>query len=102
MIMNLSLDQRRALFWTLCIPLRWTLASLGDHPLLRLYALAIGSRWVLGMEKSVKGAFGGRAWWAKERRTHGILWLAYALTGRSVLLKVDTLYGMHNWIQKSD
>ena len=100
--MELSLDQRRALFWAVCIPLRWTLASLGDRPLRRLYALVIGSRWVFGMEKGVKGAFGGRAWWAAERRTHGILWLAYASTGRSMWLKADTLYGVHNWMQKSD
>ena len=91
------------LFWIVCIPLRWTLASIGDNAALRAFALVIGSRWALGMEMGVEGVFGGPAWWAEHRRNHGLLWLAYALHGDSRWLKLDTLYGVRNWVRaKSD
>ena len=88
------------LFWTVCIPLRLTLASLGDNTVLRMFALLIASRWALGLVMSVEGVFGGPAWWAEYRRMHGLLWLGYALTGDSRWLKVDTIFGIRNWVIK--
>ena len=73
---------------------------MGDVPLLRVFAIVIGSRWVLGEEMGVEGAFGGPAWWARDRPLHGALWLGYAATGNSGWLKADTLYGVQSWVRK--
>ena len=88
------------MFWTVCIPVRLTLASLGDNTALRVFALVIGSRWSLGLEMGVEGVFGGPAWWAEDRRVHGLFWLVFALTGDSKWLKIDTFYGIQNWVRK--
>ena len=86
------------LFWGLCIPLRCHLAMIGDWLPLRVLAAVVGARWVLGLIRSTTGFFGGPAWWAEERRAHGVLWLLYAGTGRAVWLKLDVAFGMLNWL----
>ena len=54
--------------------------------------------WVAGYESGRVGRFGGPAWWADERRLHGLLWLLYAATGRGEWLLVDTAVGAGNWV----
>jgi len=90
-------EGRAVLFWSVCIPLRTWLATRGDVRALRWFALVIGGRWVAGLENGDEGMFGGPAWWADERRQHGVLWLAYALSGQSAYLKADTAFGVVNW-----
>lgn len=80
------------------MPLRAYLSTRGDVAALRLFAVVVGGRWVLGMEKGHIGAFGGPAWWKEERLPHGVLWLMYACTGDDTYLKVDTAFGALNWL----
>lgn len=93
-------QQRSALFWGVCIPVRMWLATRGSVQWLRMAAVVIGSRWVLGLENGNEGFFGGPAWWKDERPKHGALWLGYAVTGWSSLLKLDVLLGMGNWLSR--
>ena len=95
--MDLTTQQRAALFWLVCIPLRFTLAKFGDAPWLRVFSGVIGTRWILGHENGDEGVFGGPSWWAEERPLHGIIHLTYALTGDPEWLKVDAYVGMVNW-----
>tara|TARA_Y100000817_G_scaffold252280_1_gene204848 strand:- start:4430 stop:4738 length:309 start_codon:yes stop_codon:yes gene_type:complete len=90
--------QRGALFWGVCIPLRSYLSSKGDDATLRAFAAVIGGRWLLGYENGDEGVFGGPSWWKEERPLHGALWAAYAATGNSQFLKIDTAVGAANWI----
>ena len=91
--------RRAVLFWTICIPARVYLASRGDEPLLRAAAAVVAYRWLSGRESGhLVGFFGGPAWWADERPVHGALWAAYALSGSSNFLWVDTAFGAGNWI----
>lgn len=92
--------ERALLFWLGCIPLRVFLATRGNDPYLRALAVYIGGRWVLGMETSHVGKFGGPAWWWDERPVHGALWLGYAATGSDRWLKADVIFGMANWLLK--
>ena len=89
---------RTALFWGVCIPMRVYLASRGNDPLLRTAAAVISYRWLSGLEDGDIGAFGGPAWWADERPLHGVLWGAYAATGISTFLWLDTAVGAGNWM----
>lgn len=93
----LTKTQRGVLFWTVCIPLRYRLATLGNVAALRLFAGVIGYRWVTGQENGNEGVFGGPTWWAEERYVHGVLWSLYAATGDARFLKTDTLVGVANW-----
>ena len=90
-------SQRALLFWGVCIPLRAALAA-RPPPYLRVAAVVIGGRWVLGLEDGHVGAFGGRAWWADQRRAHGLAWLSYALTGDTRFLWADVVFGASNWL----
>ena len=90
--------QKDVLFWTVCIPLRYYLSTLGDNRYLRAYALITSINWLSGMENSEVGQFGGPAWWKEERSLHGALWGAYAITGNSAMLKADVALGAVNWV----
>ena len=85
------------------MPTRVTLARLArdGSDMLRLAALFIGGRWVMGMEVGRKGVFGGPAWWAAQRKLHGLLWLGYALTDRWQFLAGDTAFAALNWLTNS-
>ena len=96
--MRLEWSERALLFWGVCIPVRATLASLGNNALLRVFALGVGANWLLGFSDGHVGAFGGSAFWKEERPVHGALWTAYALTGRSGFLWFDTAFGALNWV----
>lgn len=98
--MKLEPKQRALLFWSVCIPLRTYLSSLGDSEWLRIAAVVIGTRWVAGLEVGNEGMFGGPAWWADERSAHGVLWLVYAYTGNSIWLKADVVFGIGNWLKE--
>lgn len=92
---------RAKLFWRVCIPTRAAIAlvAMRHNPrALRLAALVIGARWVLGLENGHEGYFGGPVWWAEERGAHGALWTAYALCGDGRLLALDTALGAGNWV----
>ena len=92
-----SVTTRNVLFWSVCIPTRLYLASRGDDPTLRLIAAVVSYRWMSDLENGHEGLFGGRAFWADERPLHGLLWGAYAVTGRSAFLYADTIVGIFNW-----
>ena len=67
---------RALIFWGVCIPLRSYLtlrAKDNREDWLRLFALAIGTRWVTGGEVGNEGVFGGPAFWKDERPLHGVL-----------------------------
>ena len=97
-LVDLSKRQRHALFWAVCIPLRYYLSTLGDNGFLRAFALLVSVRWLSGMEDSDEGQFGGPAWWKEERSLHGALWGGYAITGNSAMLKADVALGAVNWV----
>lgn len=96
-----SVTHRAVLFWTLCIPLRLYLARQAkDNPYLRAAAAVIAYRWLSGSETAHTGFFGGKAWWADERPLHGLLWGAYAATGRDTFLYADVTVGALNWTNR--
>ena len=87
---------RALIFWGVCIPLRSYLtlrAKDNREDWLRLFALAIGTRWVTGGEVGNEGVFGGPAFWKDERPLHGVLWLSYGATGVWQFLAADTGLG---------
>lgn len=91
-----SAETREKLFWGVCIPLRILLAHVamkGSKPL-RAAAVVVAGRWLLGYESSHVGFFGGRAWWRELRKTHGVLWGLYALTGSGPWLAIDVGVGV--------
>ena len=106
-MLQLSSTSRAILFWSVCIPIRvqlTTLARTRNPKLLRLFAAALGARWLSGGEVGNEGAFGGPAFWADERVLHGALWAAYALNLPNSeeawkFLAFDTLFGAVNWIK---
>ncbi len=85
---------RTDLFFTVCIPTRFLVAFLGPP---RAIAAVVGGTWVGGLFNHGVGFFGGRAWWANERWMHGVLWLAYAASGRKEWLVSDALFGVANY-----
>ena len=89
---------RNVVFWSVCIPTRLYLASVGDAAWLRLFAAVIGGRWLMGLENGNEGVFGGPVWWADERALHGVLWTAYAGTGNNSFLFADVFMGAANWV----
>jgi len=94
------MQHRDALFWTVCIPLRAHIALAAKrNPQrgLRLCALVVAYRWLAGLESNEVGVFGGPAWWADARRTHGKLWLAFAIFADWRYLAADTILGALNW-----
>lgn len=96
-----DMTERALVFWGVCIPTRTLIALHAmrrDAHMLRAAAVVVGGRWVAGYENSHVGRFGGPAWWADERRLHGLLWLMYAATGRGECLLVDTVVGAGNWV----
>ena len=96
--MKLDRNGRALLFWGACMPLRWYLSTRGDQAWLRAFAAIAGVRWLAGYEVGDEGMFGGPAWWKEERAAHGMLWTAYAITGASSFLQVDTAIGAANWL----
>tara|TARA_Y100000748_G_C15489770_1_gene486072 strand:- start:300 stop:602 length:303 start_codon:yes stop_codon:yes gene_type:complete len=88
---------RALLFWAVCVPTRYYIATV-DVPEKRLAALIVAMRWLLGYEDGHVGFFGGEAWWANERKLHGMFWAAYAATGVSTYLLADVWLGAFNWI----
>lgn len=90
--------ERLLIFWGVCIPTRVQLALLPESTLKRLFAVTVASRWILGYEQKTRGFFGGNAWWAEQRKYHGILWMLYALTGEQAYLLSDALFGGLNWV----
>jgi hypothetical protein len=86
---------RTTLFWLVCIPTRVALseAARRGYQLVRLFAAVVSYRWLTGLEDSSVGVFGGVAWWAHLRRTHGLLWGLYALTDDYRFLVTDTMFG---------
>ena len=86
------------IFWGLCIPLRTYLATRGNDPLLHTAAAVMSFRWLTGKETQRVCAFGGPAFWAKERPLHGALWGGYAATGNPGFLWADTVFGAANWL----
>ena len=96
--MQLSVTQRKALFWLVCIPTRLYLASRGNDPLLRGFAVVVATRWLRGLEVGNEGVLGGTAFWADERPLHGVLWGGYAATGNNGFLYADTAFGAVNWV----
>ena len=98
----LSEPQRNIVFWAVCIPLRMRIArSVTQEPwsqcVTRPFAAVVGARWLLGLENGDEGMFGGPTWWADQRRLHGGLWTAYAVTGQSCYLWADVAVGVANW-----
>ena len=89
--------KRNVLFWGLCIPTRLYLARRGDDKVLRSVAAVVAYRWLSGLENGHEGVFGGEAFWADERPLHGLLWGAYAVSGRNSFLYADTALGVLNW-----
>ena len=98
------MEGRGLLFWGVCMPLRAGIAlhATRDSRLVRLFAAAIGARWMMGLENGNEGMFGGPTWWADERRVHGALWAAYALCGDNKFLLLDTGYGAWNWLKREN
>ncbi len=96
------MDCRGALFWGVCIPTRLAIASQADKPVIRATAAVISYRWLSGLEDGHIGAFGGVAWWAKQRELHGLLWAVYAVTGDGRALYADTAFGALNWLSAAD
>lgn len=95
-------QQRKLLFWLVCIPTRtWiTLrARDGGRVWLRLFAAALGLRWLAGLEVGKEGVFGGPAFWADERPLHGALWFLYAVSDDWRYLGADTALGALNWLK---
>jgi hypothetical protein len=102
--MKLKASHRAAVFWLGCIPTRSILILIAKrhNPLaLRAFASVVGYRWVTGLEEGGQTYFGGPAWWAGERGLHGVLWLAYAITGDWRWLAADTAFGAANWLTTS-
>ena len=94
--MQLSHKQRTLLFWVVCIPVRVALVNLArasDNTSLRMFAAALGVRWLSGTQTSTTGAFGGPVWWADERSVHGLMWASYAATGQWQYLALDIVLG---------
>lgn len=88
---------RAALFWGVCIPLRVSLyrhARGSNRTALRLFAAVVGGRWLLGLNNSTRGFFGGHVWWKDARPLHGALWSAYAATNRADFLLADVIFGI--------
>ena len=106
-------EDRRALFWTVCIPVRFVISLvyilMGRLvpqwlPTMALCsgAVALGFLCMAFLEiAGLKGhgAFGGRMWWSQVRWIHIILWAATALCSSrhiphaGILLLCDTLIG---------
>ena len=97
--MKLSKESRKHVFWGVCIPTRLYLTQLGRErtPLLRPFAAYVAYRWMSGLQVGDEGMFGGPAWWADSRKTHGKLWAGYALTEDWRFLAADVILGMVNW-----
>jgi hypothetical protein len=100
--MQLTQQQRTALFWGVCIPVRVSLVKLArtPQPLLQLLAAAASVRWLSGTQTNTTGAFGGPVWWADGRKVHGLLWASYAATGQWGFLALDTVLGCLAWLKE--
>jgi hypothetical protein len=107
-----SEEQRKSLFWGVCLPLRIALtagAKFANQEQLRVMgiiafipAMLFIIVWATGTRND-KGAFGGPVWWSQSRIIHGILILLFALNA-SVgnvdawkWLAVDTGFGALNF-----
>ena len=91
------------MFWTVCIPVRLSLAhyALSKPILLRMFALCVSIVYLSGtLNEKDKGFFGGHVWWAKERQMHGVLWGLYAATQDVTYMLLDVLLGVCNWLSK--
>ena len=102
--MNLKTDKsnRALLFWGVCIPVRIYLTmQAAKSQYIRIFAAGVAYNWLSGSYSESVGAFGGHAWWANERRAHGLMWAAYAATGKWQFLALDSAGGAGNWLTSS-
>ena len=102
--MNLKTSRfnRAIIFWSVCIPVRLYITMRAAKSNLRVHAAAVAFMWLSGRHSDeLEGAFGGHAWWAGQRHAHGMLWAAYAATGRWEFLAMDTAGGAWNWLTSS-
>ena len=98
----ISYMDRAFLFWGVCIPSRLVIALAAPNVLLRPAAAFVSYNWLSGAYTNSHGFFGGRVWWAKERKLHGALWGAYVLTGDRSWLLLDVGVGAVNWFLNSN
>lgn len=85
------------LFFGGCLPARLAVAGLAVYkprPWMQALAAIPAAVWLSGaLDDKQTGFFGGEAWWAEHRKTHGLLWAAYAVTGRGEILAADAVLG---------
>ena len=89
--------RRTRLFWLVCLPVRTLIAYVGVP---RPIAALVSARWLL-VDGPPVGFFGGVAWWAEERRAHGVLWGLYALCNDSRWLWADVVFGAANGLYEA-
>ena len=95
-----STTSRKALLFTVCVPLRFVIGTLRflsqyNH-VLRLIAGLVSANWILGRFSSPRGFFGGPVRWAEDRLMHGILWGRFSITGLGELLMTGAIFGLLN------
>ena len=101
-----SQKERDMFFWAGCMPARTGLVYVaanaeGDaKKVLRAGAAVVAANWLLGMQDSEIGFFGGEAWWADLRKAHGLVWALYSATGDWRFLAADTAGGALAWFFK--
>jgi len=85
------------LFWSGCLPARLAVAAVAMYrpqPWMQAAAAVPAAVWLSGaVEDKQTGYFGGDVWWAPHRKTHGLMWAGYAITGRAEILAADALLG---------
>lgn len=93
------------LFFGVCIPTRAALSYAAsvlkpasqEESVARGAAAVLGGIWVTGIpfnkESKPTTFLGNDVWWNDLRPVHGLLWLAYAITGESGFLFADTGLG---------
>jgi len=54
------------------------------------------------MDNKNVGFFGGKVWWAEERKLHGVLWALYAATHDSQWLMIDVMVAIQNKISSNE
>jgi len=96
---------RSFVFWFVCIPARVLLAYVayrrqGNAVGIRSVATLVAATWLLDLQHSPTGFFGGPVWWADARKFHGLVWALYAYTGDWRFLAGDAASGAAVWIGK--
>lgn len=98
------MEIKDVLFWLLCVPIRLLLLTYVSHTsTLRFFASIISIVWLSGiMDNKNVGFFGGKVWWAEERKLHGVLWALYAATHDSQWLMIDVMVAIQNKISSNE